>query len=188
MPPHQADRDQPDPQKVLEDLQRATLALGIRSTWEIANRRGLLWAHALWSIFIGVNIVIYGGPGNIERTFGLWTRPALGLMGLLGAVLLAAGLYARPRNVGREIAGLVVLGLWDLAMAGGILASRVEQGDFTPRLWGPQPLGYVTGYAVGVYGLLGTLVVIHLWTLTRLSPGRLRRGLRKAAAWTRLPR
>lgn len=190
LPTGDPDHDPAEIQSALEELARATLALGIRSRWELANRRGLLWAHALWGIWVGVQIVLYGGPGNIERTFGVWTRPFLGLLAITGGVLLASGLAARPRrNIPREIWGLIVVGLWDAAMFGGIVASRVGQGAYSPRaLLDPQPVGYVVAYPTGVYGLLATLIIIHLLTLVRLSETMSARWVRlqqRIATWTR---
>lgn len=157
----------------LERLERATMQIATRAEWEQGNRRGLLWVHGIVALFVGVQILLFGGPGNIERAIGIWTRPALGAAALAGGVLLCSGLASRPRSLRRELLGLVVIAAWDLCMTAGIVAARVDGGQFAPRpLLEPQPEGYVVPYPVLVYGGLLALICIHLYTLRKLTHPR----------------
>lgn len=158
-----------EPTDPLDRLEEAASKVAVHVNWEQDNRRGLLWVHAICGMWIGALILIFGGPGNIERSLGVWTRPTLGGLALLGGAVLASGLLSRPRNVIREIVGLVIIGIWDACMTGGIIAARIDQGEFSPRaLLEVQPEGYVVPYPIIVYGGLLALISIHLWTLVKL--------------------
>lgn len=168
--PHGHEGDAPDERDALDDLERITLAIALRSEWEQDNRRGLLWVHSIMGMTGGLQILLFGGPGNVERAAGVWTRPALGVLALIGGILLAVGLARRPRRIALEAAGLLVVGLWDSCMALGQLGARLAQGEFDVRpILQPQPLGYVVSYPISVYGGLLALICIHLWTLGRLA-------------------
>lgn len=163
-------QDTPDDADTLAELERATLALAARAEWEQSNRRGLLWVHGIVAAVVGLQILLFGGPGNIERAVGIWTRPALGVCALVGGLLLMSGLLARPRSIRREVLGLAGVGVWDLCMTIGLIGARVDAGSFAPRpLLEHQPPGYVVPYAIAVYGGMLALIVIHLLTLRRLS-------------------
>lgn len=154
----------------LERLDRAAENVITRARWETQNRRGLLWGHALLGVWAGTLILLFGGPRNIEDLVGMWSRGALGLVGIVGGIILAIGLLQRPRAIRYEALGLAVLGVWDLSFAFGIAVARALQHNFTPRdLLEPQPVGYVVAYPVAVYGVLAYLIGVHLWTLRRLK-------------------
>lgn len=154
-------------------LERITLAIARRSEWEQNNRRGLLWVHALMGLTGGLQILLFGGPGNVERAAGVWTRPVLGIIAFIGGALLALGLARRPRHIKLEVVGLVAVGIWDLCMTIGQIGARLDGGDFGPRpLLELQPLGYVVPYDISVYGGLLALICIHLYTLRHLSERR----------------
>jgi hypothetical protein len=161
----------------LAELEAATLAIAVRSQYETENRRGLLWIHSLMGLLAGVQVMLWGTAAGIELTFGVGARIVMGTLGILGGSLLAIGLMRRPRSIPLEIAGLLVVGLWDLAMTIALLTGRIDQvlgdgplsGIHPLPLLEPQPPGYVTAYASTVYAGLCALIGVHLWTLRRLN-------------------
>lgn len=163
-------RNDPDP---LVRIEAAAEALAQRAHWESGNRIGLLRVHALTGLVSGIQVVCFGGATVIESAFGIWSRPILGFLAIAGGVVLMSGLLARPRSIPAEALGLTLLGLWDLAMALGILYARVHSGDFAPRgLLEPlpkPPIVYVAPYAISVYAGLTALIVVHLYTLRRAN-------------------
>lgn len=182
-----SDHDDDATRDALQELEEATLAIAVRSQYETDNRRGLLWIHALMGLLAGTQMMLWGTAPNIEGSFGVGARLVMGPGGIVGGALLAAGLLRRPRSIPLEIAGLVVVGLWDLAMTLGISTARLQQvlGHGALSGWAPLPLlepqppGYITAYAITVYAGLFALICVHLWTLHKLSrPGR-------RALWTR---
>lgn len=151
-------------------LDRAAENVIARARWESQNRRGLLWGHAALGLWAGTLILLFGGPRNIEELVGIWSRVALGVVGIIGALILGWGLLSHPRSITAEATGLAILGVWDLSFAFGIAGARALQHDFTPRdLLEPQPIGYVVAYPVAVYGVLAYLIGVHLWTLRRIK-------------------
>lgn len=158
-----------------ESLARAAAAadrLEDRFTWEQANRLGLLRVHAIVGILGGIQILLYGGPSNLEESLGVWTRPALGVLAVVGGTILALGLARRPRDIGLEAVGLSLVGLWDLAMTLGLAWTRIEQGEYAPiPLTQALDPTYVRPYPVTVYAGLFALICIHLWTLRRMHLG-----------------
>lgn len=159
-------------------LERAAELVAARSEWERSNRVGLLWVHAVVGCLAGAQMLLYGSASNIEALVGVWSRTALGLLGLVGGATLAAGIIRRKRHRSRwiefEAFGLLFLGLWDLAMCAGMFVARVKAGDFTPRsVFEPLPAAgtYVLPYPIAVYGGLFALVCVHLWTLRRFKIG-----------------
>lgn len=140
-----------------------------RTRYEQQNRRGLLWVHALMGMGAGLQMLMFGSANTIETYIGLWTRPCMAALGMLGGVLLAYGLTSRPRSIPHEALGLVLVGLWDLAMTVGLGAARWDQGGFAVVPLGrPLPAGYIVAYPVTIYAGLFALICIHIWTLRQL--------------------
>ena len=157
-------RDAPD---AYDRLEQAAENVATRAEWERANRVGLLWVHAVVGFVAGLQMLLYGSASTIEASVGVWSRAALGGMGVLGGVLLAGGIV-RGRSVVLEALGLAVIGLWDALMAVGFIVARVRAGQFSPRnLLEPIPDGYVLPYPISIYLGLAALIAVHLWTLRR---------------------
>ena len=167
------------PPDAFDRLEEAAESLVLRSEWERANRVGLLWVHAVVGCTAGVQMMLYGSASNIEALVGVWSRAALGILGISGGLILAAGIFRRKRHqsywIEFEAAGLLLLAAWDFAMMAGMLAARLMAGDFAPRaLFEPLPPAgtYVLPYPISVYAGLFALVCVHLWTLRRFKKGR----------------
>lgn len=155
----------------LDRLERAAENVARRAEWETANRVGLLYVHAGVGILAGTQMLAFGSAANIEDLAGVWTRAALGVLGLVGGLTLWLGMSRQPRSIPTEAVGLVLLGIWDLAMTLGLAWARISAGDFTPRgLFEPLPPPgtYALPYPVAVYGGLFALICVHLWTLRRM--------------------
>ncbi|GHJ59122.1 hypothetical protein NOK12_16400 [Nocardioides sp. OK12] len=153
-------------------LEQAAETVAQRAEWERSNRVGLLWVHAAVGMIAGAQMLLYGSAATIEEAVGVWTRLALGLLGIIGGIVLAFGIL-RGRTVLLEAIGLAAIGIWDLLMAAGFAYARVGGGTFTPRaLFEPIPTGYVLPYPISVYIGLAALITVHLWTLRRFKRGR----------------
>ena len=159
-------------------LEEAAEKVALRSEWERANRVGLLWVHAVVGCLAGVQMLLFGSASNIEELVGIWSRTALGLLGIFGGLVLASGIRRRKRHrcywIEFEAGGLALLGAWDFAMMLGMFAARLRAGDFAPRALFeplPPPGTYVLPYPIAVYGGLFALVCVHLWTLRRFKKG-----------------
>lgn len=155
-----------------ERLEEAAERVAVRGEWERANRVGLLRIHSAIAILAGVQMLLFGSAANIEALVGLWSRTALGVLGVVGGVSLAVGLWRRARGLRRwlelEAFGLTLIALWDLFMAAGMVAARIDAGDFGPRaLWEPLPAPgtYALPYPIAVYAGLFAMVCVHLSTL-----------------------
>lgn len=158
------------PDDPLDRLETAAERIANRAEYEQANRRGLLWVHALVGMFAGLQMALWGSASTIENTLGIWVRPCLASLGFVGGWLLAFGLSRRPRSIPLEFVGLLLVGLWDLAMTLGLMWARLQQADYSFRpLNEPLPIGYVVAYPVTVYAGLLALITIHLWTLRRIK-------------------
>lgn len=167
--------DEHPPIDPLDRLQDAAEVVVLRAQWEQANRVGLLWIHAILGLTAGTQMILFGSAANIEEVVGLWSRTALGFLGISGGILLALGLLRVPRSITLEAIGLALLGLWDLFMALGMTWARLAAGDFHTRALNvplPPPGTYVLPYPISVYAGLFALIVVHLWTLRRLKRGR----------------
>lgn len=160
------------PDDPLDRLEHAAERIADRAEYETSNRRGLLWVHACVGMLAGTQMALWGGPGTIEAAVGEWVRLALALTGFTGGWLLAWGLSRRPRSIPFEVAGLIVMGIWDLTMTLGLMYARLKQAnyDLIP-LGSPLPAGYVVAYPVTIYAGLFALICIHLWTLKRMKHG-----------------
>jgi hypothetical protein len=146
-----------------------------RVRYETGNRRSLLWVHAVMGMLAGTQMALFGSATIIETVVGVWTRPVMATLGITGGLCLAAGLLSRPRSIPLEVAGLALVGLWDLAMACGLGFARIQQHNFAViPLDRPLPPGYVSAYPVTVYAGLFALILIHLWTLRALRKGGLK--------------
>lgn len=160
-------------------LEEAAEKVALRFEWERANRVGLLWVHAVVGSLAGVQMLLFGSASNIEAMVGVWSRSALGFLGVAGGFILAVGILRRKRHdrywIEFEAFGLALLAVWDLAMMLGMAVARYKAGDFSPRpLFEPlpEPGTYVLPYPIAVYGGLFALVCVHLWTLRRFKKGR----------------
>ena len=157
----------------LDRLEVAVGDLAQQTSWEQQNRLGLLWVHAFTAFWAGWQMLVWGSATNIEATVGVWSRPFMGLLGIVGGGVLAWGLTRTPRSIPFEVVGLVLIGTWDAAMTAGLLYARIDQGEFGLRHWGePLPTGYVAAYPVTVYFGLFALICVHLWTLRRMKRGK----------------
>lgn len=145
-----------------EDAQRHFL-------WSQQNRIGLLWIHVWLGVFAGAAMLVFGTAFNIEDTIGLWTRAALGITGIVGGGCLAIGLTRQPsRSIPHEVIGLVLLGLWDLAIAAGFIVIAIESPPQAAWPWEPLPQTTTRPYPIPVYlGILG-LLALHVYTLRGL--------------------
>lgn len=87
-----------------------------RYAGERGTRLRLLDLHSWKAMLAGVLMVVAGAPGVVEENLGLWVRPAMGYAALIAGVALLVGqrLYSDGRL---EKYGLMLLGLWDLALA-----------------------------------------------------------------------
>lgn len=154
-------------------LEEAAEKVARRGEWETKNRIGLLRIHGLMGALGGTQILLYGGPSNIEDSVGVWTRVALGLLALTGGLTLLAGLLRNPRSIALEALGLGLVGLWDLCMTLGLAWSRIRQGQFAPS-WLLDALdpAYVRPYPVTIYAGLFAMICVHLWTLRHKTKAR----------------
>lgn len=158
--------DSSENQTQLDRIQEAAEALARRVAWEQGNRIGLLGVHAVSALLAGAQQLLYGSAPTVEHVTGLWIRPVLGLLALLGGLTLLSGLRASPRSILREFYGLVLIGTWDFTMTAGLVFARISGGKFSPLPFDqPIPNGYASPYAVTVYGGLFALIVVHLLTL-----------------------
>lgn len=160
------DDNQPDP---IDRLEEVASRLATRTVYETENRRGLLWVHGLMGLFAGPQMFLWGSATTIEQSIGVHSRIAMAGLGLVGGLLLIAGLSRRPRSIPLEVAGLALVGLWDLAMTVGLTFARILQNDY--RIIPPgTPLvpGYVVAYPITIYAGLFALICVHLYTLRRL--------------------
>lgn len=165
--------------EAFDRLEEAAELVARRVTWERSNRVGLLWVHAWVGMLTGAQMLAFGSAANIEELVGVWSRIALGGLGIAGGLVLASGIRRRKRHrhlwLEFEAAGLVLLGIWDFCMAAGMFVSRIQAGDFGLRPpWEalPPPGTYVLPYPITVYAGLCALVGVHLWTLHRFKKGR----------------
>lgn len=133
--------------------------------WAQQNRIGLLWVHGVAGIGIGALMLTFGTAYNIEATVGLWTRSALAGAGMIGGALLIYGLTRVPRSIGYEAAGLIVLAIWDAAIAASFTAVVVENPPRPAWPWEAIPLEASRPYPVAVYLALLALLALHAWTL-----------------------
>lgn len=159
-------------------LEAAAEQVAQRAVWETLNRQALLWCHATIALVTGAQMLAFGSAANIEEVVGLWSRTALGGLGIAGGLTLAVGITL-GRRVWVEAVGLALIGAWDLLMALGFAAARIQAGDFGLRALNeplPPPGTYALPYPITVYAGLFALVCVHLWTLRRLSGRSVRHG------------
>lgn len=157
-------------------LETAAETVAQRAMWETMNRVALLWCHAVIAFVTGTQMLAFGSAANIEALVGIWSRTALGVLGILGGITLAVGIWS-GRRIWLEALGLVLIGCWDFLMAAGFVAARIQAGDFHLRGLAeplPAPGTYSLPYPITVYAGLFALVCIHLLTLRRLAV--IRRG------------
>lgn len=153
----------------LSRLETTAERIAGRAQYEQANRRGLLWVHALMGILAGAQMGVWGTATTLENVVGPYSRYLMAGIGIVGGICLAAGLINRPRSIPLEVCGLALVGLWDLLMTLGLAYARFDQNEYRPLGIGdPLTQGYVVAYPITVYAGLLALIVIHLWTLRRL--------------------
>ncbi len=146
----------------------ATAGFGVRGQqqWERANRRGLLTVHAFVGTFAGTLILLNGTAGTFDGTL---LRPLTGSLALGGGALLLAGLVLN-RSMRLEIAGLVVLAVWDLAMAAAFAAAAAASHDVV-MAWPWEMATHVSSvrlYPIVLYVGLFVMMVVHLTTLRQV--------------------
>lgn len=158
-----------DRQDPLDRLMHTANRIADHADYEKANRRALLWIHALTGLTAGLQMYFWGSAASLELQFGIWVRPVLAGFGIGGGLLLAFGLTRRPRSARFEAAGLIAMVLWDSTMCVGFIAARIKQGSYE-LIPIDQPLapGYATSYPIAIYLCLTSLILVHLLTLFRL--------------------
>lgn len=139
----------------LFDLQRQIV------DWDERGRIGLLLVHGAYTILIGA-AMIADGPGSFASPSFVWLNWVPGgiltVAGIIiagGACILAGLLVTRNRAI--QTVGLVLIAMWDLAMAMGFFTARESwagQG-FRPTL-----------YPVLVYMHLATIMAVHIVLIT----------------------
>ncbi|WP_148616107.1 hypothetical protein [Nocardioides rubriscoriae] len=148
----------------------AALVFGARGQqqWERANRQGLLAVHAFVGVFAGGLILLNGGAGVFDEA-GMWMRPLTGSLALGGGALLMAGI-TRQRAMRLEVAGLVVLAIWDLTMTAGFVAAAAASHDVA-MTWPWEMISDASSvrlYPIVLYVGLFVLMCVHLATLRQV--------------------
>lgn len=157
----------------LDRLETHADKLARQFTYEQQNRRGLLWVHAVIGVTAGAQMLLWGSATTIESALGIWSRALMAGLGLVGGGLLSFGLLSRPRSIPLEVAGLFLVGIWDMLMTVGLAIARIKQNDFhVIPITEPLMQGYVVAYPVTVYAGLMALISIHLWTLRKVRRER----------------
>lgn len=144
-------------QDPLDRVESGVKELVYRQAWEQTNRLSLLWVHSSVGIFAGMFMMINGTATAFELWLGqAEARTLIGSIGAFGGTVLAVGLAQKPRNMGVESFGLVVLAMWDLALMIGFLINFIDSptGTSPPRL-----------YPVIIYGGYFMLLSVHVLTL-----------------------
>ncbi len=126
--------------------------------WEQSNRLGLLWVHVMTGLAAGLLILMDGTAATLLEIHPSATV-VTGVPAIAGGCILAVGLASRPRRVLVEVAGLVVLAVWDATMGIGFFISALHQPE---ARW----------YPFAVYLGFLALIVVHLWTLRTLWRSR----------------
>ncbi|MDO9454712.1 hypothetical protein [Nocardioides sp.] len=160
---------------------RPVLGLRGRQEWERANRRGLLTVHGLVGTLAGLLILVNGTARAFDDHGASW-RPVTGLLAVVGGTLLLVGLN-RHRAVRLEVAGLLVLAAWDLAMVAGFVAGAASTGVGVSRPW--QTVTDVDStplYPVVLYVGLFVMICVHLLTLREIRRSEARRRVTVARA------
>lgn len=153
-----------------------------RQQWEQANRRGLLAVHAFVGTFAGL-LILFNGTAGVLDDHGDWLRPLTGGLALTGGALLLTGLSVR-RSMRLEVAGLVVLATWDLAMTVGFVASAVAATDVAVTWpWeGITDVSSVRLYPIVLYVGLFVMMCVHLVTLLQIRRSEARGRVRVVRA------
>lgn len=162
----------PDPEPVEERILRLAGQLDASHAAERHTRLSLLRIHAWMSAAVGVAMMCTGTAQIFEQQVGTWSRPALGSLALVAGMLLAYGIHGpNGRHFGLEAAGLILVGLWDFAMAAGFIVSLFLYGSVVVRWpWdlGPIDLGQPRPYGPVVYfGLMAMVSTVHLAAVLR---------------------
>ena len=137
---------------------------------ESANRLSLLHIHAFIGLFAGA-LVLFTGSGGIFGTQEAWLTPLSGVLAVLGGALLLTGMVRRTPVLRLQVAGLVVLALWDVVMLTGFVATAAGAGqiliDWPWRTVDRLPAA--TLYPIVLYVGLLLMMVVHLLTLRQVQ-------------------
>ena len=136
---------------------------------EVETRLRLLRVHAFKLCLVGILVLAYGGAQSLEDFLGTWTRGVIGFTALAGGILIAAGVHLR--HLRTQAAGLILAGLWDVAMGAAFLAAFIVAGaSFAPTpFWESTPPDSPALYPAVVYAALASMVWgVHLVTVLRL--------------------
>ena len=131
-----------------------------------ADRLDLVRIHAGTKLAMGLLILFTGGLPTIESLVGVWTRTALGLGALIGGLVLLVGV-CRKKLVLAGV-GLVLIGLWDVAMVAGVAVTVILGGVEFVMPWEPLPLTAPRPYVAAVYAALALMIWgVHIPALVR---------------------
>lgn len=147
---------------------RPLFGLRGREQWEQANRRGLLMVHGFVGTFAGL-LILFNGTAKVLDDHGSFYRPLTGGLALAGGALLLAGLTLH-RAMRLEVAGLVLLALWDLAMTAGFVVTAFAAAEVSIT-WPWQAVSGVSSvrlYPIALYVGLFVMMCVHLVTLRQI--------------------
>lgn len=137
---------------------------------ETANRLSLLHIHAFIGLFAGT-LILFAGSGEIFGAHDAWLAPVSGLLAALGGALLLVGMVRRTPVLPLQVAGLVVLAVWDLVMVTGFVATAFSSGEvLIDWPWrAVDRLPTTTLYPIVLYVGLLLMMVVHLLTLRQVQ-------------------
>lgn len=143
-----------------------------RERWEEANRLGLLTVHGLVGTFAGA-FILFNGTAQALTDHGAWYRPLTGTLALVGGAVLLLGLGLH-RVFRLEVAGLVLLAVWDAVMCVGFLVAALQAQDLVITWpWeASAPAASTRLYPIPLYGGLFLMMCVHLLTLRPLRAAR----------------
>lgn len=137
--------------------------------WEQTNRLGLLLVHALIGLIAGL-LILFNGTAAAFDQYGDGVRLLTGGLAFVGGAVLAAGLALRSTSIVTEMAGLAILALWALAMAGGFAMASLEAGpliiEWPWHAFAQMPTERL--YPIALYIGLFLMTSLHLWTASKL--------------------
>lgn len=146
-----------DSAPLFDSMSRWFEVLANKSRYEENNRLTLLGIHATMGVLIGALIISDGGPLAAQAA-GV-SSLSLGLPALFGGFLLWTGLLA-GRNLRLEAFGMTLLVMWDWFMCALFILAALDHSAVSSSL-----------YPIALYGGLGALMMVHLYTLLRFIAG-----------------